>query len=89
MRLCRRGGGSRLKEQYGTFSKFLFQFMLDNGLNVKELAGLLGVSPSSVNLWRDGRTVPAKKRREDIARKLQDLSANEFTASEIEALLKG
>ena len=83
------GGGSKLKEQYGTFGKFLGQFMFDNGLGLTELANLLGVSATSVSFWRKDRKRPARKRWKDIARNIQDLSANEYAAWDIMALLKG
>ena len=71
---------------YGGFAKFLTQFLFENGLSKKEFADLMGVTPSAVTHWADGSSVP-KKKAEDIARKIQDLSGNSVKAADVIRLI--
>lgn len=82
------GGGSKLKESYGTFGKFLRQFMFENALTRKDLASLLGVTPPAVTYWCERKNIPTVKHQEEIARRISDMSGNQYRASEILALFK-
>lgn len=82
------GGGSKLKESYGTFGKFLRQFMFENALTRKDLASLLGVTPPAVTHWCERKNLPTVKHQEEIARRISDMSGNQYRATDILALFK-
>ena len=77
-----------LIKTYGTFAKFIKQFMLDNGLSHKDFAKLLNVAGSTVSWWASGRTLPKRGACAKIAETIQDLSANEYTSAEILRLIQ-
>ena len=76
-----------LKATYGTFSKFLTQFMFENAVSATDMGPLLGATSASVSNWAAGRNVPSEAKAKAIADKLQDLSSNEFHSGEIMGLI--
>ena len=72
---------------YKTFSKFLSQFQFEQGLNDKDLGELLGVSGVCVRNWMDGKSNVRVTLRPEIAKKIQELSGNEYKANDIVALM--
>lgn len=82
------GGGKGLKQVYGSFGKFLHQFMFDNGLSDKGASNLLNVTPTTIANWKAGKTKPRGCSAMDIANKLQELSANEYRSADIQSLMR-
>ena len=77
-----------LIKTYGTFAKFIKQFMIDNGISHSDFAKLLNVASSTVSWWASGRALPRRGACAKIAEKIQDLSANEYTSEEIFRLMQ-
>ena len=78
--------GKGITEMYSGFSQFLSQFLFENGLTRKDFAELVGVTPTSVSNWIKGSHVQ-KQKVEDIARKIQDLSGNEYQTADVMRLI--
>lgn len=78
----------RMKDTYGTFAKFIAQFLIENGLTHKELGKLIGVTGTCIGQWVNGKSAPRGTKLFDVSSKLAELSANEYTASDIMTLLQ-
>ena len=63
-----------LKDMYGSFGKFLTQFLFENGLSQKEMGDLLGTSGQSVGQWMHG-CVPSSSKRQHIADTIHSISS--------------
>ena len=81
-------GGSNLKQKYGTFAKFLEQFMIDNQIGTVLLGKRIGTTDSSISNWASGKNIPMRKSWKDIADKISELSGNHYRSDDILELLQ-
>lgn len=80
--------GGYLKQQYGTFGKFLTQFMIDNRIGPGKIGDLIGISNACVTKWASGKCIPKLANWRIIADKISELSGNHYRSDDILAFLQ-
>ena len=82
------GGGSNLKQQYGTFAKFLEQFVIDYQISQAMIGARIGVSRPVISNWISGKNLPVLKRWGCIAELISEISGNHYRRDDILELLQ-